>query len=239
MILIPAIDMQSGKCVRLRQGVFENETVFSDDIISMAGHWYQQGARRLHLVDLDGARLGRPVHGEAIKAIRENLLDMEIQVGGGIRSAESVEAYLELGVNYIIIGTWATQAVDTITELAHQYPGKIILGLDAKHDKVQTEGWVDDSGLDLFTLAKQYQSAPVAGIIYTDITKDGMMQGFNYESSLALAEATQLPVIVSGGVSSYDDIKMLVAHKTDFAGAILGRALYEEAIDYQTAVSMV
>lgn len=236
MELIPAIDLKEGKCVRLRQGRMEDSTVFSDDPVAMAERWVKAGASRLHLVDLDGAFAGSPVNHGVIQAICEAFPDLPVQVGGGIRDANTVERYLDDGVQYAIIGTKAVNEPHFINDLCLSFPGHIIVGLDAKNGKVATEGWSKMSHHDVIDMAKHFENDGVAAIIYTDISKDGMMQGASVESTKALAEAVRIPVIASGGVSTLDDIRALCEiQDSGITGAIIGRALYDGAIDLAEA----
>lgn len=236
MELIPAIDLKEGKCVRLRQGRMDDSTVFSDDPVAMAARWAEAGASRLHLVDLDGAFAGSPVNHQAIQNICKAFPDLPIQVGGGIRSAETVERYLDDGVQYTIIGTKAVNEPHFINDLCLGFPGHIIVGLDAKNGKVATEGWSKMSHHDVIDMAKRFEDDGVAAIVYTDISKDGMMQGASVESTAKLAEAIRIPVIASGGVSSLDDIRALCeVQDSGITGAIIGRALYDGAIDLAEA----
>jgi phosphoribosylformimino-5-aminoimidazole carboxamide ribotide isomerase len=175
MILIPAIDLKDGKCVRLKQGRMDDTTVFSDNPVDMATRWVEAGARRLHLVDLNGAFAGEPVNGEVVHAIAEKFPDLPIQIGGGIRTAETVQAYLDVGVNYCIIGTKAVQEPEFVVELCKQFPDNIIVGIDAKNGMVATEGWAEVSSVSAIDLAKQFEQAGVNSIVYTDIARDGMM----------------------------------------------------------------
>ncbi len=240
MELIPAIDLKEGKCVRLRQGRMEDSTVFSDDPVAMASRWVDAGATRLHLVDLDGAFAGSPVNHPAIEAICKAFPDLPIQVGGGIRSAETVERYLDDGVQYTIIGTKAVNEPHFINDLCLNFPGHIIVGLDAKNGKVATEGWSKMSHHDVIDMARHFENDGVAAIVYTDISKDGMMQGASVESTAKLAEAIRIPVIASGGVSSLDDIRALCeVADSGITGAIIGRALYDGAIDLAEASKIV
>jgi phosphoribosylformimino-5-aminoimidazole carboxamide ribotide isomerase len=240
MELIPAIDLKEGKCVRLRQGRMEDSTVFSDDPVAMAARWVDAGATRLHLVDLDGAFAGSPVNHPAIQAICKAFPDLPIQVGGGIRSAETVERYLDDGVQYTIIGTKAVNEPHFINDLCLSFPGHIIVGLDAKNGKVATEGWSKMSHHDVIDMAKHFENDGVAAIVYTDISKDGMMQGASVESTAKLAEAIRIPVIASGGVSTLDDIRALCeVQDSGISGAIIGRALYDGAIDLAEAARIV
>lgn len=233
MILIPAIDLKDGQCVRLRQGRMEDDTVFSDNPVEMAGRWYDAGARRLHLVDLNGAFEGKPVNGDIIQEITRTYPDLPIEIGGGIRSIETVEAYLNAGVAYVIIGTKAVEDPDFVTQLCKQFPGNVIVGLDAKEGKVAIRGWAEVSEKDLFELSKRFENDGVDAIIYTDINRDGMMQGANVEHTAELAKAISIPVIASGGIHNLQDVEALckVSHH-GISGAITGRAIYEGTLDF-------
>lgn len=240
MELIPAIDLKEGQCVRLRQGRMDDTTVFSDDPVSMAGRWVDAGATRLHLVDLDGAFAGSPINHTVIEKICKRFPDLPIQVGGGIRSAETVKSYLDDGVSYTIIGTKAVNEPEFIAGLCRQFPGHIIVGLDAKNGMVATEGWSKMSDHGLIDMAQRFENDGVASIIYTDISKDGMMQGASVDSTVKLAEAINIPVIASGGVSTLDDIEALCkVQDSGIEGAIIGRALYEGTIDLAEAAALV
>jgi len=236
MLLIPAIDLKQGKCVRLRQGRMEDDTVFSDDPVAVAGRWVEAGAKRLHLVDLDGAFAGEPVNATVIREIAAAFPGLPIQVGGGIRDEETIDIYLGAGVQYVIIGTKAVSAPHFIGDVCAEYPGRIIVGLDAKDGKVAIDGWSKLSNHDVIDLAQHFERDGVNAIVYTDISRDGMMQGVNVEATRKLASAISVPVIASGGVSSMDDIRALQAvEESGVMGAILGRALYEGAIDLAEA----
>lgn len=233
MILIPAIDLKDGQCVRLRQGRMDDNTVFSDNPVEMAGRWYDAGARRLHMVDLNGAFAGNPVNGDIIQEIAKTYPDLPIEIGGGIRSIETVEAYLNAGVAYVIIGTKAVEDPDFVSQLCKQFPGHVIVGLDAVDGKVATNGWAEVSNIDLFDLSRRFENDGVDAIIYTDINRDGMMQGANVENTAALAQAISTPVIASGGIHNLDDVEAIcrVAHH-GISGAITGRAIYEGTLDF-------
>ncbi len=233
MILIPAIDLKDGQCVRLRQGRMEDDTVFSNNPVEMAGHWYDAGARRLHLVDLNGAFEGKPVNGEIIQEITKTYPDLPVEIGGGIRTVETVEAYLEAGMAYVIIGTKAVEDPDFVTELCKQFSGNIIVGLDAMDGKVAIKGWAEVSDVDLFDLSRRFEGDGVDAIIYTDISRDGMMQGANVENTTKLAQAINIPVIASGGIHDLGDVEAIckVAHY-GISGAITGRAIYEGTLDF-------
>ena len=238
MLIIPAIDLKDGKCVRLRQGRMEDSTVFSDDPVAMAQQWVDAGGRRLHLVDLNGAFAGEPVNGEIVKAIAERFPELPIQIGGGIRNADTIEAYLSSGVNYVIIGTKAVKEPEFVTEMCKQFKGHIIVGLDAKNGFVATDGWAEVSDVKATDLAKQFAADGVESIVYTDIDRDGMMQGVNIEATVALAEASGLPVIASGGITNMDDIRGLKAVASKgILGAITGRAIYDGTLNVAEAQS--
>ncbi|HRF43353.1 MAG TPA: 1-(5-phosphoribosyl)-5-[(5-phosphoribosylamino)methylideneamino]imidazole-4-carboxamide isomerase [Candidatus Competibacteraceae bacterium] len=236
MLLIPAIDLKDGKCVRLRQGRMEDSTIFSDDPVAMAGRWVEAGARRLHVVDLNGAFAGQPVNAQVISQIAKAFPELPIQVGGGIRDEETVEAYLDAGVQFIIIGTKAVQEPHIINDLCLEYPGHIIVGLDAKDGRVAINGWSKLSKHNVIDLAHIFERDGVEAIVYTDIGRDGMMQGVNVEATVRLAQAITVPVIASGGISTLDDIQALCAVESEgIMGAIIGRALYDGAIDLAEA----
>ncbi|MGV6858081.1 MAG: 1-(5-phosphoribosyl)-5-[(5-phosphoribosylamino)methylideneamino]imidazole-4-carboxamide isomerase [bacterium] len=240
MELIPAIDLKEGKCVRLRQGRMEDSTVFADDPVEMADRWVEAGCSRLHLVDLDGAFAGEPKNHEAIRRIIAAHPDLTVQVGGGIRSEQTVESYLNDGVQYAIIGTRAVAEPHFINDLCLNFPGHVIVGLDAKDGKVAIDGWSKLSHHDVIDIAKHFETDGVAGIIYTDISKDGMMQGVSVDSTVALAQAVRVPVIASGGVTSMKDIEALCAVEDEgISGVIIGRALYEGGIDLAEAEKYV
>jgi len=240
MLLIPAIDLKDGKCVRLRQGRMEDETVFADDPLDMAQRWVDAGAQRLHLVDLNGAFAGQPVNTQVIRRIADAFPDVPIQVGGGIRDEDTVQLYLDAGVQYVIIGTKAVSAPHFINDLCLEFPGHIIVGLDAKDGKVAIDGWSKLSHHDVIDMARHFERDGVEAIIYTDISRDGMMQGVNVEATAKLASEITTPVIASGGISTLDDIKALrVVEEEGIMGAIIGRALYEGSIDLAEAQKLV
>jgi phosphoribosylformimino-5-aminoimidazole carboxamide ribotide isomerase len=240
MILIPAIDIKQGQCVRLRQGNMEDTTVFSDDPVSMAQKWVLQGAKRLHLVDLDGAFAGEPVNADVVESISNQFPDLPIQIGGGIRTVDTVEAYLEAGVSYVIIGTQAVKKPEFVTELCAEFPGKVIVGIDAKNGMVAVQGWAESSDTSAEHLAQRFEDQGVSAIVYTDISRDGMMQGVNVEATRALANAVSIPVIASGGVTNIDDIKKLNEVKSSgIEGVIIGRALYERTISLPEAQAYI
>ncbi len=236
MLLIPAIDLKDGKCVRLRQGRMEDSTVFSDDPVAMAERWVRAGARRLHIVDLNGAFAGQPVNAQVIHRIAQTFPDLPIQVGGGIRDEQAIDAYLDAGVQFVIIGTKAVQEPHFINDLCLEYPGHIIVGLDAKDGRVAVNGWSKLSRHNVIDLAQIFERYGVEAIVYTDISRDGMMQGVNVEATVRLAQAIGIPVIASGGVSTLDDVRALCAVEQEgIMGAIIGRALYEGDIDLAAA----
>lgn len=240
MLLIPAIDLKDGKCVRLRQGLMDDVTVFSDNPVDMATRWVEAGTKRLHLVDLNGAFEGKPVNGDVVKAIAQAYPDLPIQIGGGIRDAETVQAYLDAGVQYCIIGTKAVQDPQFVIDLCAKFPGHIIVGIDAKNGMVATDGWAEESTTSAIDLAQKFEKAGVSAIVYTDIARDGMMQGVNIDETVRLAESISIPVIASGGVTNMDDIKGLCdVESRGVTGTILGRSIYEGTIDLAEAQKYV
>lgn len=240
MLLIPAIDLKDGQCVRLRQGRMEDTTVFSANPVDVAQRWVDAGARRLHLVDLNGAFEGKPVNGEVVRAVAAKFPDLPVQIGGGIRDAATVAAYLEAGVQFCIIGTKAVQEPQFVVELCKQFSGHIIVGIDAKNGMVATDGWAEVSRVAAIDLAKQFEQAGVSAIVYTDIARDGMMTGVNVEETAKLAASISIPVIASGGVTNLDDIKALLAvEQQGVMGTILGRSIYEGSIDLAEAQRLV
>lgn len=235
MLLIPAIDLKGGQCVRLRQGRMDDVTVFSDDPVTVAQRWADEGASRIHIVDLDGAIKGQPVNIAVVEAIAA-AVKVPVQVGGGIRDEETVQRYLNAGVQYVIIGTKAVNAPHFLHDLCLEFPRHIIVGLDAKDGRVALNGWAKLTGHDVIETALHCERDGVEAIIYTDIAKDGMMQGFNVESTRKLARALKTPVIASGGVSSLDDIHKLKELESEgVAGAVIGRALYQGDLDFKAA----
>ena len=244
MIIIPAIDLKGGQCVRLRQGRMDDSTVFSDDPVSMAGHWRDQGARRLHLVDLDGAFAGRPVSGDIVRRIAAAWPDLPLQIGGGIRDLATVSAYLDMGVRYVIIGTQAVKDPGFVRQACQAFPDRIMVGLDARDGRVATEGWATTSSVTATDMAARFAEAGVSAIIYTDIERDGMMEGVNIDATVRLAEQSTIPVIASGGVTSLEDIRQLkavckTATGAGISGAISGRAIYEGKLDLQQAQQLL
>ena len=239
MLIIPAIDLKDGQCVRLRQGVMEDTTVFSDDPLEMATKWVGEGARRLHLVDLNGAFEGKPVNAECVNEITKTFPNLPVQIGGGIRDIKIANTYIEAGVSYLIIGTMAVTHPEFISELCKEFPGRIIVGLDANNGLVATDGWAKQTDINVVELSKKYEQEGVSSIVYTDIARDGMMQGVNVKATADLAKETTIPIIASGGITNLDDIAALIknAHH-GIIGAITGRAIYEGMLDFNDAQTM-
>lgn len=239
MLIIPAIDLKDGQCVRLRQGLMEDSTVFSDDPVATARRWVEAGCRRLHLVDLNGAFAGEPVNGGAVTAIAAAFPGLPIQIGGGIRKLDTIDGYLRAGVSYVIIGTQAVKQPAFVAEACAAFPGRIIVGLDAKNGLVATDGWAEVSDVQATDLARRFEADGVSAIVYTDIARDGMMQGVNVEATLAMARASSIPVIASGGITNLDDIRALAAVAGEgICGAITGRAIYEGTLDVAEAQAL-
>lgn len=233
MLLIPAIDIKDGKCVRLRQGDMQDSTVFSDSPVAMADKWVSLGAKRIHIVDLDGAVSGTPVNAEIIHEIAERHPEVPIQIGGGIRDEQTIEGYLDAGVQYVIIGTRAVNEPHFVSDIAIEYPRHIIIGLDAKDGKVAIDGWSKLSKHDVIDLAQHFEEDGVHAIIFTDIAKDGMMQGVNLKATKELAEAVRIPIIASGGVTNMQDlIELQKIEESGVQGVITGRAIYEGTLDF-------
>jgi phosphoribosylformimino-5-aminoimidazole carboxamide ribotide isomerase len=236
MILIPAIDLKGGKCVRLVQGDMEKDTIYSDDPLSMAARWVDEGAKRLHVVDLDGAFGGAPVNRQVIHEIASTFPNVEIQAGGGIRDEDTIQSYLDAGVSYVILGTKAVTAPHFVSDVCIEFPKHIIVGLDVRDGKVAIDGWSKLSRHDAIDLALQFENDGVEAIIYTDIGRDGMMMGLNIESTAALARELKTPVIASGGVTNLEDIRALADVADDgVVGAITGKAIYEGTLDFSEA----
>jgi phosphoribosylformimino-5-aminoimidazole carboxamide ribotide isomerase len=233
MYIIPAIDLRNGKCVRLIQGQYDRQINYRDDPVEQAKEFSSDGARWLHIVDLDGAKLGRPVNTDTISAIAA-LGILNIEVGGGLRDEASIKQLLDTGVNRVIIGTKAVQDFEWFSQMTRKFKGKIVLGLDAKGSKVATHGWMQDSPLTLLEFAAEAAKLPLAAIIYTDIAKDGMMSGPNFERTKALVEAVDVPVIASGGIDTVEDIRKLAEFKPE--AAIIGRSLYEGTLKLADAI---
>jgi phosphoribosylformimino-5-aminoimidazole carboxamide ribotide isomerase len=238
VLIIPAIDLKDGRCVRLQQGKMETATVFSEDPVAMAKHWLAQGAKRLHVVDLNGAIAGRPknekVIREMIRAVGEQL---PIELGGGIRDLDTIESYIDAGVTWVVIGTAAVKNPGFLSDACYAFPGHIIAGLDAKDGKVAVEGWSKMTGHDVVDLAKKFEEYGVEALIYTDIGRDGMMNGVNIEATLKLAQAIKTPIIASGGLNGIPDVEAICAKLVPegIIGAIAGRALYEGKLDLKAA----
>ncbi|AKJ96351.1 MULTISPECIES: 1-(5-phosphoribosyl)-5-[(5-phosphoribosylamino)methylideneamino]imidazole-4-carboxamide isomerase [Thioalkalivibrio] len=236
MLVIPAIDLKEGKCVRLRQGNMDDSTVFGEDPVEMAKRWVDAGAERLHIVDLDGAFAGQPRNAKAVHAIAKAFPDLPIQIGGGVRDEDTVQAYLDAGVEYVIIGTRAVSAPHFVNDLCLEFPGRIIVGLDAKDGKLAVDGWSKLSHHDVIDLAQHFEADGVVAFVYTDIARDGMMKGPNVEATARLASNVRVPVIASGGISSLDDLRNLAAREDEgITGAIVGRALYDGAFTLEEA----
>ncbi|WP_300450917.1 1-(5-phosphoribosyl)-5-[(5-phosphoribosylamino)methylideneamino]imidazole-4-carboxamide isomerase [Accumulibacter sp.] len=237
MLIIPAIDLKQGQCVRLKQGLMDQVTVFSTSPGDQARHWLAQGARRLHIVDLDGAFAGKPKNEKAIKEIVEAVGDdIPVQLGGGIRDLDTIERCLDDGVSYVIIGTAAVKNPGFLHDACGAFPGHIIVGLDARDGKVAVDGWSKMTGHDVVDLARKYEDYGVEAIVYTDIGRDGMLSGINVEATVKLAQALLIPVIASGGLSSLDDIRQLCAVEEEgISAAIAGRAIYDGSLDFALA----
>lgn len=235
MLLIPAIDLKDGRCVQLQQGVMASASVYSDDPPAMAKHWCELGARRLHVVDLDGAFAGEPVNQRLVEQIVEAAGEVPVQIGGGIRSIETAHAYIATGVSQVIAGTRATEDPDFLRALADEFPGRAILGLDAKDGTAATRGWTMTSGVDVLSFADSIRELDLFAIVYTDVARDGMLSGVNATATRQLAEVARPPVIASGGVRNLDDLRALKALDLDakrLLGAISGSALYEGTLDF-------
>jgi phosphoribosylformimino-5-aminoimidazole carboxamide ribotide isomerase len=238
MLLIPAIDLKDGHCVRLKQGDMSQSTTFSEDPAAMARHWLAKGARRLHLVDLNGAFAGKPQNWAAVRAILKAVGDdIPVQLGGGIRDLDTIEKYIDGGLRYVIIGTAAVKNPGFLSDACYAFPGHIIAGLDAKDGKVAVEGWSKLTGHDVVDLAKKYEDYGIEALVYTDIGRDGMMSGINIEATLRLAQATKTPVVASGGLTGIADVQAICAHLVPegVIGVIAGRALYEGKIELKNA----
>jgi len=238
VLIIPAIDLKDGRCVRLKQGDMASATVFSEDPVAMAKHWAAQGARRLHIVDLNGAVAGRPKNEKVIRAMISAVGDaMPIQLGGGIRDLDTIESYIDAGVAFVVIGTAAVKNPGFLSDASYAFPGRIIAGLDARDGKVAVEGWSKMTGHDVVDLAKKYQDYGIEALVYTDIGRDGMMSGINVEATLKLAQAIKIPLIASGGLNTLKDVQEVCEKLVPegVIGAITGRALYEGKIDFKKA----
>ncbi len=239
MLVIPAIDLKGGKCVRLRQGRLDEETIFSDAPLEMVQRWVDAGAKRLHVVDLDGAVGGKPVHAPIVAKIAQQFPDLPIEIGGGIRDEDTVQAYLDSGVQFVVLGTRAITQPHFVKDLCLEFPGHIIVALDTRQGKVATAGWSKISHHNAIDMALHFEGDGVAAIIHTDIERDGMMSGLNVEATVQLAQSINTPVIASGGVCSIKDIETLCEiGGDDLAGVITGRALYEGMLDLREAQSL-
>jgi len=237
MLLIPAIDLKDGRCVRLRQGDMKSETVFSDDPVGVARHWVAQGARRLHVVDLNGARSGRPVNEAVVRKIIAAVgADIPVQLGGGLRDLDTIERYIDGGISFVVIGTAAVKNPGFLHDACSAFGGHVIVALDAKDGKVATDGWSKLTGHDVVDLARKFEDYGVDAILYTDIGRDGMLSGVNIAATVELARAVKIPVIASGGVASVADIEQLCAVAEDgIEAVVLGRSLYEGTLDFKAA----
>jgi len=236
MLLIPAIDIKNGKCVRLSQGQMNQETIYSDNPVLMADRWVEAGARRLHIVDLDGAVKGKPSNADIIHSIIEAHPDIPIQVGGGIRDEDTIQSYLDVGVSYVIIGTRAVTTPHFVSDVCLEFPGHIIVGLDAKDGKLATNGWSKLSHHDAVDMAQRFEDEGVAAIIFTDIGRDGMLSCVNIDATVTLCKNITVPVIASGGLHNLDDVRALCkAAEEGIYGAITGRAIYEGTLDLTEA----
>jgi phosphoribosylformimino-5-aminoimidazole carboxamide ribotide isomerase len=238
MLLIPAIDIKDGRCVRLRQGDMQSATVFSDDPVAMARHWVELGARRLHVVDLNGARSGRPVNEPIIRRIIDEVgADVPVQLGGGLRDLDTIERYIDGGIGFVVIGTAAVKNPGFLHDACSAFGGHVIVALDARDGKVATDGWSKLTGHDVVDLAVKFEDYGVEAILYTDIGRDGMLTGVNLDATVALARAVKIPVIASGGVATMEDIERLCSVQAEgVEAAVLGRSLYEGTLDFKAAL---
>jgi phosphoribosylformimino-5-aminoimidazole carboxamide ribotide isomerase len=237
MQIYPAIDLRDGKCVRLKQGDYNQETIFGAEPAAMAQRWVADGATYLHLVDLDGAKEGRPINGRSVRAIIQAVGDVPCQLGGGLRTEADIKQALSWGVARVIVGTKALQSPAWLTQMAQRFPGRIVLGIDAKDGKVATQGWLEVSEMGALELARSCAQPLLSAIIYTDISRDGMMQGANVAAMAEMSAAVPVPVIASGGVTSLDDVRRL--HEKKLAGCIIGRALYEGQLNLREVIAEI
>ena len=239
MLLIPAIDIKDGKCVRLRQGNMDDVTVFADDPIDAAQRWVEIGARRLHIIDLDGAASGEPVNAELVHRICQMYPELPVQIGGGVRDEDSVQAYLEAGVQYVILGTKAVNEPHFVSDLCVEFPRHIIVGLDARDGKLAVDGWSKLSKHNLIDLAQQFESDGVEAILYTDISRDGMLSGVNVAATKKLAESIRVPVIAAGGLTDLEDLQALCeVAESGVQGVVTGRAIYEGTLDFAQGLKL-
>ena len=239
MLIIPAIDIKDGKCVRLRQGRMEDETVYADDPSAAARRWVEAGAKRLHLVDLDGAVEGAPANGDAIRAVAAQHPEVDLQVGGGIRDEDTIEGYLATGVRYVVLGTRAVTTPGFVADACVAFPGHIMVSLDARDGRAAVDGWSRLTRHNVIDLARRVEDSGVEAIIHTDIGRDGMLEGVNVEATERLARTVNVPVFASGGIRDLDDIRALCeVADTGIAGAIVGRAIYEGTLDYAAAAAL-
>ena len=240
MLLIPAIDVKGGKCVRLRQGKMDDETVYEDDPVVAARRWVEAGAERLHVIDLDGAVTGEPVNSDIVRRVVEQFPGVPVQVGGGIRNEQTIDTYLEAGVQYVILGTKAVNEPHFVSDICVEYPGHVIVGLDARDGKLAVEGWSKLSKHDVIDLSQRLESDGVEAIIYTDISRDGMLTGANIEATRRLAESVRVPVFAAGGIASLDDLRRLLEiADAGVAGAITGRAIYDGSLDFAAGIKLL
>ena len=233
MQILPAIDLRDGQCVRLRQGDYDQQTVFDENPVAVAQRWVAEGGEILHLVDLDGAKDGRPVNSESVRAIVD-AIDVPCQLGGGVRSEETIRDWLEVGVERLVVGTKAVKEPDWFAEMCLAFPHRLVLGLDARDGMLATEGWLETSDVAAVAAARRFAELPIAAIVYTDIARDGMMQGANISAMAAMKQAVEIPVIASGGVTTVDDVSQLASVPMD--GCIIGRALYEGSMTLSDAL---
>ena len=239
MLIIPAIDIKNGKCVRLSQGKMDKETIYSDDPLEFANKWIQEGAKRIHIVDLDGATKGKPINIDVIHSMTKSFPNIPMQVGGGIRDEETIERYLDAGISYVIIGTRAVTTPHFVSDVCSEFPGHIIVGLDAKNGKLATDGWSKLSNHNADDMAKRFEDDGVVAIVFTDISRDGMLNSLNIEETLKLCRNIKIPVIASGGVTNLDDIRNLCkVSKEGILGVITGRAIYEGTLNFAEAQNL-